>query len=82
MSTDFSTATKFSDLITAIVSDFEGEGWELVSNQLQPAYFEWLGQKHGLSAKAINGIWDSWIFRKSRGLGMFDWMNPQNKPAN
>lgn len=69
MSTQSST---FDDLITAIVQDFETVGWSKTNDHTRPAYFESLGQRFNLSAKAIAGIWDSWLIRRRMGKGMFD----------
>jgi hypothetical protein len=78
MLSNSNTTHTFAELINAIVADFQGEGWQLTTDHTKLAYFEWLGQKYGLSSQAMRGIWDSWIFRKSKGLGMFDRVNSTN----
>lgn len=62
----------FDDLIAAIVADFEAVGWSKTNDHTRPAYFELLGQRFNLSTKAIAGVWDSWIYRRAKGKGMFD----------
>lgn len=62
----------FDDLITAIVQDFETVGWSKTNDHTRPAYFESLGARFNLSALAVKGIWESWMLRRKRGLGMFD----------
>lgn len=64
----------FEDVIAAIVADFETVGWSKTNDHTRPAYFESLGARFNLSAKAIAGIWESWLTRRKLGKGMFDWI--------
>jgi hypothetical protein len=68
-------SSSFTDLILAIVDDFEKVGYTKTTDQTRRAYFESLGKKHGLSARALQGIWDDWMFRRKLGKGMFDPIN-------
>jgi hypothetical protein len=70
-----SNSSSFTDLILAIVDDFEKVGYAQTTDQTRRAYFESLGRKYGLSARALQGIWDDWMFRRKRGIGMFDLIN-------
>jgi len=62
----------FDDLIAAIVQDFESVGYKKTNDHTRPAYFETLGARFGLSAKSVKGIWESWLYRRGKGKGMFD----------
>jgi hypothetical protein len=62
----------FDDLIAAIVQDFETVGYSKTNSRTERAYFESLGARFNLSALAVRGIWDDWLYRRKRGLGMFD----------
>lgn len=65
-------SSTFETLIAAIVEDFETVGFKKTNNHTRPAYFEHLGNKHGLSAQALEGVWQEWLRRRKSGTGMFD----------